>query len=290
MADFVAKPESLPARIGRHDVVGYIAAGGMAELFLGKDPTTHQPVVIKRMLPHLARQTSFVSMFIDEARIGAMIHHPNLVEHLELGQVGTELFMVMEYLEGEYLAGIVRRAVARKEPFAYMLAAHVIAQACGGLHAAHELRDEVTLKPLRIVHRDVSPQNLFVTYDGDVKVLDFGIATAAHRLTKTSTGTLKGKFSYMSPEQCRGEPLDARSDIFSLGVVLYELSMQKRLFKRANELMVLSAVCEEPIPRPSRERQGYPRAPSRRSFYARCLGDLDRRYASAKTPRCSAIC
>jgi serine/threonine-protein kinase len=177
----------------------------------------------------------------------------------------------MEYLAGENLAGVIRRLVARNEQMAYALAAHVVAEACVGLHAAHTLADE-SGKPLEVVHRDVSPSNIFVTYSGIVKVLDFGIATAAHRLTQTATGQLKGKVMYMSPEQCRGEPLDRRSDIFSLGVVLYELSMQRRLFKRPNELMVLKAVCDEPVPRPSRERHDYPR-----TLEAICMRALARR-------------
>lgn len=271
----------VPSRIGRHDVIGYIAAGGMSELFLGRDPASDRPVVIKRMLPHLARQTSFVSMFIDEARIGAMVHHPNLVEHLELGQVGTELYMVMEYLEGENLSGMIRRLIKRGEQLDYGLVAYIVAEACLGLHAAHSLTDDRDT-PLHIVHRDVSPSNIFVTYSGEVKVLDFGIATAAQRLTQeTATGELKGKFAYMSPEQCRGEKLDARSDIFSLGVVLYELGLQKRLFKRDNEMLVLNAVCEDPIPPPSREHAGYPA-----QLEAVCLRALARdrrkRYQSAK--------
>jgi serine/threonine-protein kinase len=255
----MATPSASRTKIGRHEVLGFIANGGMAELFLGKDPHTLRPVVIKRILPHLARQGNFVAMFIDEARIGSLIKHPNLVEIFELGQVGTDLFLVMEYLAGENLAGLVRRLVGRGERLPYVLAAHIIAQACLGLHAAHTLTDDDG-KELQVVHRDVSPQNLFVTYTGELKVLDFGIATAAHRLHHTATGQLKGKVSYMSPEQVRGETLDCRSDIFSLGVVLYELSMQRRLFKRASELMVLKAVTEEPIPRPSRERPDYPRA------------------------------
>ena len=255
----MATPSASRTKIGRHEVLGFIANGGMAELFLGKDPQTLRPVVIKRILPHLARQGNFVAMFIDEARIGSLIKHPNLVEIFELGQVGTDLFLVMEYLAGENLAGLVRRLVARGERLPYVVAAHIIAQACLGLHAAHTLTDDDG-KELHVVHRDVSPQNLFVTYTGELKVLDFGIATAAHRLHHTATGQLKGKVSYMSPEQVRGETLDCRSDIFSLGVVLYELSMQRRLFKRASELMVLKAVTEEPIPRPSRERPDYPRA------------------------------
>jgi serine/threonine-protein kinase len=258
MAEGVARSIDLPAKIGRHVVVGYLADGGMAEIFLGKEPDG-RPVVIKRILPHLARQQNFVSMFVDEARIGSLVHHPNVVEVYELGQVGTDLFLVMEYLAGESASGLMRRLTLRHERLPLALAAHIVAEACAGLHHAHELTDEAGT-PLHLVHRDISPSNIFITYGGEVKVLDFGIATAAHRLTRTATGQVKGKFSYMSPEQCRGEMLDLRSDIFSLGVVLYELTTQRRLFKRPNELMVLKAVTEMPIPRPSREIADYPRA------------------------------
>src|SRR6478752_7474520 len=141
MAGTEARAAPLPSKIGRHSVVGYIATGGMAELFLGKEPTG-RPVVIKRILPHLARQPSFVSMFVDEARIGALAKHPNLVEVHELGQVGTDLFLVMEYLVGENLAGLVRRLVKRRENMSFGLAAYIIAEACDGLHAAHEMTDE----------------------------------------------------------------------------------------------------------------------------------------------------
>jgi eukaryotic-like serine/threonine-protein kinase len=252
-----ARVAPLPPRIGRHQVIGYIATGGMAELFLGREPSG-RPVVIKRILPHLARQSSFVSMFIDEARIGSRAKHPNLVEVYELGQVGTDLFLVMEYLVGENLAGLLRRLTKKREQMSFGLSAYIIAEVCDGLHAAHELTDEGGNR-LDLVHRDVSPQNVFVTYGGDVKLLDFGVATAAHRLTQTASGEVKGKYAYMSPEQCRGEPLDHRSDIFSLGTVLYELTTQRRLFKRANELQVMKAITESPIPRPSRELAAYPK-------------------------------
>jgi len=244
----------------------------MAELFLGKEPTG-RPVVIKRILPHLARQTSFVSMFIDEARIGSRAKHPNLVEVHELGQVGTDLFLVMEYLVGENLAGLVRRLTKRQERMSYGLCAYLLAEVCDGLHAAHELKDESGTR-LDLVHRDVSPQNVFVTYGGDVKLLDFGVATAAHRLTQTASGEVKGKYAYMSPEQCKGEPLDRRSDIFSLGIVLYELTTLRRLFKRTNELQVMKAITEDPIPRPTREVAEYPT----------CLEDICVR-ALARDPR-----
>jgi eukaryotic-like serine/threonine-protein kinase len=270
----------VPARIGRHSVLGYLATGGMSEIFLGRDHPSGRPVVIKRILPHLARQGSFVAMFLDEARIGSLVHHPNVVEVHELGQVGTELFMVMEYLAGENASGLLRRLVGRNERLAYGLAAHIVAEACKGLHAAHELTDEKGHR-IELVHRDVSPQNIFLTYDGAVKVLDFGIATAAHRLSRTATGELKGKFSYMSPEQCRGEALDLRSDVFSLGIVLYELSMQKRLFSRPNELLVLKAVCEDPITRPSREHADYPEILE--DICMKALSrDKDKRYQTAK--------
>jgi eukaryotic-like serine/threonine-protein kinase len=282
MAEGVARPHEIPAKIGRHQVVGYLADGGMAEIFLGKEHDG-RPVVIKRILPHLARQQNFVSMFIDEARIGSLVHHPNVVEVYELGQVGLDLFLVMEYLAGENTNGLMRRLTSRNERLPYALAAHIVAESAAGLQHAHELCDEGGT-PLHLVHRDISLSNIFVTYGGEVKVLDFGIATAAHRLTRTATGQVKGKFSYMSPEQCRGEGLDLRSDIFSLGVVLFELTTQRRLFKRNNELMVLKAVTELPIPRPTREVPGYP--PELEAICLKALArEKDDRYASAEEMR-----
>ena len=282
MADGAIAANDVPALIGRHQVIALLASGGMSEIFLGRD-ASGRPVVIKRVLPHLARQRAFVTMFLDEARIGSLLRHRNVVDVFELGQVGSDLFMVMELLEGENASSLVRRAVGRGERLGYGLAAHLIAEACAGLHAAHELCDE-NGQPLGLVHRDVSPQNVFVTYAGDVKVLDFGIATASQRLTHTQTGTLKGKFAYMSPEQCRGERVDARSDIFSLGVVLYELCMQRRLFSRSNELLVLKAVCDDPLPRPSRDAPDFP--PFLEDICMRALArDKDQRYPSAAAMR-----
>ncbi|HEY3802652.1 MAG TPA: serine/threonine-protein kinase [Kofleriaceae bacterium] len=273
---------ALPASIGRYTVLGLLATGGMAEIFLGKAPGG-APVVIKRVLPHLARQPAFVAMFVDEARLSSLLHHANIVEVHELGQVGFDLFMVMEYLEGESVAGLMRRSAHRSHHLPLALAAHVIAEACAGLSAAHELCDPDG-KPLGLVHRDISPSNIFVTYAGDVKVLDFGIATAEHRLTQTATGQVKGKFSYMSPEQCRGESLDLRSDIFSLGVVLYELTTRRRLFKRANELMVLRAVTEEAIAPPRTLVRDFPRELDR--VVMRALDrDPKNRHASARELR-----
>jgi eukaryotic-like serine/threonine-protein kinase len=234
----------------------------MAEVLLGR---LHGPrgfaraVVLKRILPHMSTDASLVAMFFDEASINARLHHANVVQVHELVQDRDELFMVMEYLAGESFAGLVRRLISRDEAFAPWLAAHVVAEACAGLHAAHELRDEHE-RPLNVVHRDVSPHNLFVTFDGNVKVLDFGIARAADRGRRTEPGEVKGKLEYMSPEQCRGEALDRRADIFSLGVVLYELMTLRRLFKRATPLATLRAITEEGIVPPSRLVPGCPKA------------------------------
>src|SRR4051794_11133466 len=199
-----AHEPNVPRSLGRYEVVGFLASGGMAEVFLGRvrGPSGFErPVVLKRMLPHLIRQESFVNMFLDEARIVARVRHPNVVQVHELTREGGELFMVMEYLEGESLAGLSRRLMARGETLDPEIAAYVVAEACSGLHSAHELRGDDG-KSVGVVHRDVSPQNLFVTFAGSVKILDFGIAKAQDRVTRTETGELKGKLDYMSPEQC----------------------------------------------------------------------------------------
>jgi serine/threonine-protein kinase len=254
----------------------------MAEIVLGRmlGPSGFQrPVVIKRILPHLAREQSFVEMFLDEARIVAGIRHPNVVNVHELGHEEGELFLVMEYLEGESAAGLGRRLRVNSETLSHALSAYVVAEAAAGLHAAHELTDNEGNKQ-NVVHRDVSPQNVFVTYDGQVKVLDFGIATAADRITKTEAGQFKGKFEYSSPEQCRGLPLDRRSDVFALGILLYELSTGTRLFKRAGQLDTLRAICEQPVIPPSESAHGYPEALSAILMKALAKKPKDR-YATA---------
>ncbi len=248
-------------KIGRYEVLGELAVGGMAEILLGRlvGPSGFERVVvIKRILPHLGKRPEFVDMFLDEARTVARLNHPNIVQVHELGDDGGELYLVMEYLEGESLAGLLRRLITRGERLDSHLAVHIVAEACRGLHAAHDLTDDGI--PLDLVHRDVSPQNLFVTYAGAVKVLDFGIAKAADRIAKTEAGQVKGKFAYMSPEQCAGKALDRRSDIFALGTVLWEALTLTQLFRRPSELATLKAICELPIPRPSSVVPGVPLA------------------------------
>jgi serine/threonine protein kinase len=245
--------------LGRYEILGHLAEGGMAEIQLARlvgPMGFEQLVVLKRILPHL-RTKQFVDMFADEANIVAAIRHQNVVRVHELGREGDELYMVLEYLEGESAGSLLRRASVREKTLSPRLAAHIVAEACAGLHAAHELVDDSGVSR-GLVHRDVSPHNLFLTYDGGVKVLDFGIAKARHRHTETEAGLLKGKFAYMSPEQCYGKPLDRRSDVFSAGIVLYELSTGRRLFQRASDLETLKAVTEESLIPPSRLLEGYP--------------------------------
>lgn len=258
----------------------------MAEILLAKllgPGGFERAVVVKRVLPHLARQREFREMFLDEAKIVARIQHPNVVHVSELGQEGRELFMVMEYLAGESVGGAMRRLTTREEPLDARIAAYVIAEAAAGLHAAHELRDEDGA-PLGVVHRDVSPQNIFLGYDGSVKLLDFGIAKFQDRSVETHTGQVKGKFAYMSPEQCRADRLDRRSDVFSLGILLWELLSGARLFQRPNELLVWKAIVEEDIPTPSsRLAPGHPPIPAALEAVAmRALArDRDERYPDA---------
>ncbi len=246
--------------LGRYEIIGVLATGGMAEVLLARvnGPSGFErPVVIKRILPHLTREAVFRDMFLEESRIIARIRNRNVVAVHELGQEGHELYLVMEYLEGESLASIQRRLRVAKRSMPLHLGAYITAEACAGLHAAHELTGPDGAS-LNIVHRDVSPHNVFVQYDGQVKVIDFGIAKAADSQSKTQTGQIKGKFSYMAPEQVRAEPLDRRADIFALGIVLQEITTGQRLFERDHDLLVFKALVEDPIAKPSQQLPGYP--------------------------------
>lgn len=281
---------SHPAKIGRYHVIGRIASGGMAELFLAKvlgPGGFERPVVIKRVLPHLVNEREFRDMFLDEARIVAAIHHRNVVQVHELGREDDELYLVMEYLAGESVRSLSKRAATRQMPLDLSLCAHIIAEACAGLHAAHEFTGPGG-KPLHVVHRDVCPNNLFVSYDGTVKVVDFGIAQAVDRYTLTEAGQVKGKAAYMSPEQCLRRPVDRRTDVFALGVVLYELSTGHRLFGGALESRILSCLQGEEVQPPSSVVPGYP--PELERICMRALRfDLDERYASAEEMRVELV-
>jgi serine/threonine-protein kinase len=249
-----------PARLGKYDLVARIAKGGMAEIYLARQRGMvgfSRLVVVKRILPHLAEEAEFVAMFMEEARLAALINHPNVVQIYDVGQHEGNYYIAMEFINGPSLGVISRTARRERRALPYPIAAEIVAQACEGLHAAHELTDEAG-RPLNLIHRDVSPHNLMITADGAVKLVDFGIAKAQDTSVKTHTGKIKGKYPYMSPEQCRGDPMDRRSDIFSLGIAFHELVVGARLFKRSTDLMVLKAITEEPIPDPREAQPGIP--------------------------------
>ncbi len=239
-------------RFGKYFLVRKLAEGGMAEIFLAKSLGAEgfeRDVVIKRMLKHLTGVPDFVNMFMDEAKLAARLAHQNVVQIHELGLAEGCYYICMEYLAGEDFSTILRTAGRRHEYVPLQLALRVIADAAHGLHYAHESTDELG-NPLHIVHRDVSPSNIFVTYEGQVKVLDFGIARAESRLAQTTAGVVKGKYMYMSPEQARGKVVDRRADVFSLGVSLFEALTHKRPFAHDNDLAILNAVLSGDFPRP----------------------------------------
>ncbi len=250
-----------PATYGGYTLLAELGEGGMATVFLARKigPGGFAKLqVIKRILPHLGKEPEFVQMFLDEARLAARFEHPNVVQVYDLGEADGQVYLAMEYLAGQSVAALAREAVKQGISVPPQFSARIIADACDGLHYVHEFKDPDGT-PLRIVHRDVSPQNLFVTYEGRVKLLDFGVAKAATTVTKTRTGSVKGKVSYMAPEQCRGENVDRRADIFALGVVLTELIGGRRMFKSDNEFALIRQLSLGEYPKPS--EMGFEGAP-----------------------------
>jgi eukaryotic-like serine/threonine-protein kinase len=272
-----------PDAIGRYEVVLELGRGGMAVLYLARARGVGgftRMFAIKRILPHLAADPAFVEMFLDEGRIAARLSHPNLCPVFELGQDRGELFLVMDYLDG--VAWEVLAAAAPRDRRGLALAAGVLAQACDGLHHAHTFRD-VDGTALPVVHRDVSPQNLFVSSDGTCRVLDFGVSKIASDPRRTRTGVRKGKLPYMAPEQIRGEPLDARADVWAVGVMLWEALTGEPLFDRDTDFLTYQAITEAAIPPVTARARAasYPAAIDR--VIARALArDRDQRHASAR--------
>jgi serine/threonine-protein kinase len=270
-------------KIGRYELLSKLATGGMGEIFLARlagEGGFEKLIVLKRLLPELVASEHFVAMFLDEARIAAKLSHPNVCEVYELGNVDGQYFIAMQYLEGVPFTEAMRRDDAGDETTFLTLVASSLQQACEGLHHAHELTG-TDGELLQLVHRDVSPSNLFVTTDGQTKVLDFGIAKARGATSQTEQGMIKGKYAYMSPEQVRGEELDRRSDVFALGIVLFEAITGTRLFKRDSDYLVAKAILEEPIPRADAVRSTVPEALA--DVTARALArDRDERWASAR--------
>ncbi len=284
----------LNTRFGEYILLRKIATGGMAEVHLAlkRGPGPFDKLVaLKSILQHRSSDTNFVRMFENEARIAARFQHPNLVNVYDLQKIGGSLTMVLEYVPGVTVADLAKRVTGANGVFPHGVAIRLVVEACHGLHHAHSMTD-LDGSDLGIVHRDVSPQNILVSYGGQVKVFDFGIArTSDNDSGGDLAGVLAGKYAYMSPEQCHGGNLDERSDVFSIGVVLYELTTNLRLFKRSNQIEVLRAITEESIKSPSEVVDGYPRAlerivmsalersPENRPASALELADALRRYA-----------
>ncbi|MFT3691825.1 MAG: serine/threonine-protein kinase [Kofleriaceae bacterium] len=265
-----------PTRLGRFELIGLLAVGGMAEIHLARlagEAGFEKIVVVKRLLPELVASKAFVAMFLDEGKLVARLDHPNICEVHELGREGAEYFLVMPYLDGVAATELIAQPRDPDRMAQLRVAAGVIVQACAGLSHAHEHVEG-------LVHRDVSPSNLFVTTKGVVKVLDFGIAKA-HGTTATEVGTVKGKTQYMAPEQVMGDAIDRRVDVFALGIVLYELATHQRLFKRSSDYLAAKAILEEPIPRADVADPAIPAALADviAKALARVPGD---RYATAK--------
>lgn len=234
---------------GKYDILGRLAVGGMAEVFLARENATHgagRHVAVKRILPQIADDDTFVQMFLDEARLAMRLNHPNICHIYDIGEIDHSYFIAMEWVNGVPLGKLIQKARdVGGLPIA--VAVKVMAQVGDALNYAHQARDGVG-RPLNIVHRDVSPQNVMIRFDGVVKLLDFGIAKAATQTNQTEAGIVKGKFSYMSPEQCLGKPLDARSDIFAIGACLYEALTGKPAFRRSSDLDTMRAIVHEPVP------------------------------------------
>lgn len=246
--------------LGRYRLIRTLAKGGMAQLYLAIQKGAQgfeKVVVLKCVLAELCKSNEFVQMFLDEARLAAHLDHSNVVRVYDFGEIKGQYFLAMEYLPGEDLASIIQTVRKAGRPLPVEVVADVIMGAAMGLHFAHDLVDGKG-KPLGIVHRDVSPSNIIVTYHGVVKLVDFGIARAESNQVKTAAGTVKGKYAYLSPEQAVGDPIDRRSDVFALGSVTHELLTGVRVFKRDSDLATLKAVAETNVLPPSQTREDVP--------------------------------
>jgi serine/threonine protein kinase len=247
---------TLPTRLGRYELLAEIGSGGMAVVHLARRDDG-ELVALKTIREEHARNDEFLAMLLDEAQIVARLRHPNIVRYHELGRQGRHAFIAMELLSGQSLWTVWEACRARGVRLRYDVLAWIGARVADALHYAHELADEQG-RPLGIVHRDVNATNVFVTYDGEVKVIDFGLAKAANRNVKTAAGTIKGKVAYMSPEQAMGAAVDRRTDVFALGATLWELACDRRLFKQDDEVKTLERVHAARVPDPTRLVAGFP--------------------------------
>jgi serine/threonine-protein kinase len=247
---------------GRYELLAQLARGGLAEIWLARQTGLagfEKLVVVKRLYERLQKEQEFVDMFLDEARINSRLNHTNVLSVHELGEIDGRYFLTMEYIEGMPLGLLSQRAQTSLGDLPIAIIGGLLSQAAAGLHYAHEARS-ADGAPLNIVHRDVSPLNLLLSYEGVLKLADFGIAKADGRTTKTRSGVIKGTPTYMSPEQCTGEAVDRRSDVFGLGILFWELLTGKRLFRREYADQVYSAIVSGQVAAPSTHRPELPSA------------------------------
>jgi serine/threonine protein kinase len=282
-----AAPTAQPVRSGEgaygpYRLLERVALGGMAEVFKAKRSGVEgfeKVVAVKRILPHLSDNKEFVDMFVDEAKMVAGLTHPNIVQIFDLGRIEKSYYIAMEYVQGRDLRSILRRARERGTRMPLELCALVASRVCSALEYAHRKKDDRG-QPMMTVHRDISPQNILISFEGDVKLTDFGIAKAASKATVTEVGALRGKLLYMSPEQAWGKPMDRRSDLFSLGIVFYEMITDQKPFLGNSEVSILETVRECKVAPPSRLNRAIP--PSLERVVMKALErDPERRYQDA---------
>jgi serine/threonine protein kinase len=270
-----------PTQFGKYQLLDKIAVGGMAELFRAKLTGVQgfeKLIAIKKILPNLSEEENLITAFIDEAKLAALLHHENIVQIYDFGSMDEEYFIAMEFLFGKDLRTIRRTAKKRDLALGLENILYVTSRICAGLDYSHNLKD-LQGRPLNIIHRDINPQNILITYEGQVKIIDFGIAKAASQNTKTRENLIKGKLAYMSPEQANGRVIDHRSDIFSTGIIMYELLAVRRMFS-GETMHVLSLVRDAQYDPPEEVIPDLP--PKLNDILRRALAkDPDDRYQSA---------
>ncbi|WP_244219864.1 serine/threonine-protein kinase, partial [Corallococcus interemptor] len=271
-------------QLGKYQLVRKLATGGMAEVFLAKAAGPRgfeKTLVLKRILPHLAEDEAFVEMFLGEAQLAARLDHPNVVQIFDFGEVDGSYFLAMEYIDGPTLRRLIKRSTELKQPLSPAVCAKMVASAAEGLAFAHELTDPETGAPLGLVHRDISPENVLVSRQGAVKVVDFGIAKVAGQSHRTATGVVKGKIAYMPPEQLQAKAMDGRVDVYALGIVLYELLTGKRPFDATTDVAMMQAILFEPFVPALKRRPDLPEAMQR--ILERALAkDREQRYPDCR--------
>lgn len=274
--------EQRGVRFGKYVLLNRIAVGGMAEIFLARQEGLEgfeKTICIKRIRPHLSSQPNFVRMFLNEAKLAAQLNHPNIVQIYDLGRINDSYFIAMEYISGRDTSRILPKAEKLRMPFPMIYALKIASNACEGLYYAHSKTDAYG-NPLSVVHRDITPENIIVGFNGTVKIVDFGIAKASTQLEQTRAGEIKGKLSFMSPEQAMGKTLDHRSDIFSLGAVMYEWITGYKLFTGENEMAILKNIIDGRIYPPSYFKEDV--HPEVEKILMKALEkDVEKRYQSA---------